>query len=299
MVIAEIGDILVVPIDVTLQIDGFDNVVPTAGEEATVVQTLFSSIDTDSGEDLLNYFLRFNTTFDLVNISGTVVATVNELWFSEQDLTQKAVEDPGLPKTTQEINSTISANKKKLSVDLVTANSFLSNIPEDDPIFRGTSESIVNIMSANNSAFSSLKFNPNDSNSVANITRDVEGSSLVATDGNLFLSFLNALAIQSAVVTEKTSNLNREEDQSRSNATRAAESEAAATNRFIESLEGRTGAGTLHLTADTYTPVDWNKIEPDSPGGGDIFSEDLSGTKKAAQLFPLLNPSTVVSSGLV
>jgi len=299
MVIAEIGDVIVVPINVIVQIEGFDNELPTAGKDGTVIETLFDSVDTETGEDLLNYFLRFGETFDLVNVSGTVVSTVNELWFTETDLTQKVTDEPDLPQSTQDINSSISVNKTKLNDDLSSGESILSQIPVNDPIYRGISETIVGVMRDNNTAFAGLRFNPNDPVSVSNITTDVEGSTLVAGDGNVFLSFLDVLKTQQQVVAQKSSTLLKENQQTVSNATKSAESESASTNRFIEALPERTGADTLHLTADTYSPVDWNKIEPTVPTGDSILSEDLSVSQRAAQIFPLLDPSTVVSSGIV
>jgi hypothetical protein len=295
MALAEVGEVIIVPFNLVVQVDGFDNTLETQGKEGTVLQRQVSDI-TEEGEEIFNYFLQFQETFDLLNSSGIVEISTDSFWFTEDSLDPTTDTVPSLPLTTQEINSLIRQNQSSLNRSFSEGQSFLNRIPQNDPIFRAVAEDIFDTLSRNRSVVQGIRYNERDDDSVSNITAELDGSTLLADDGIRFSTFLEVLQTQQQVVAQRTSELTNAEEQSGDNFSRSNESSAAAENRFLETLENQEE---ITFIPQGVTSVDWDTIEPDIPTADDILPATLTPAQEAAQLFPLLDSSEVVSSGLV
>lgn len=298
MALAEIGESLLVPFDLVVEIDGFENEVPTGGKEGLVINRLEAGIDVSTGEQIYNYFLEFDQQFELVNVSGTVIQTVNSFWFSEDSLDGQEAQFEKLPLTTGEINTRLSNNRKTISNSQKSVQSILKSVPQGD-LFRRPISSLNSIITQSKGIADSIKFNPNNAQSINNIMTDVEGSSLLAEDAATFSRYAEIFKTQQETVAGKSQELVKEEQQSFTNSNKAENSESTSVNTFIEKLPNLKGAEALILTAEDFSPLDWDTLESPVPKTAQVLPEELSPTQEAAQLFPLLDPSAVVKSGIL
>lgn len=300
MALAVVGETLDVKFDLVFLVDGVENTIPTAGKTATVRNRLDSGIDPVTGEQVYQYFLEFSENFDIVDSNDEVIQTLNTFWFSEKFLQQGNEDSTFAPlsRTTSEINSALSSNKRTISINQKTARGILNSIPAGD-LFRDPVADITSIIERNKAAVDSVKFKPNDPTSINNITTDLEGSNLLAEDTTTLVEFTKILKTQQEVVAGKTEELGREETQSFTNSNKSEAKTAAAVNTFITKIPNLRGADTLILTSENFTPVDWDTVEPKVPLATSVLPETLTPTQEAGQLFPLLDSGKVVQSGIV
>ena len=301
MVIAEIGDTWTVPIDITVEVDGYENIVPTGGEEATVVQRIIRETinpGESNQENIYDYQVKFAEEFDLVNISGTVIYQTDLFWFTEDDLLGRVSSDPGLPFTKNDINSTIRSNRLSTRDAYKTGSSVLSSIPSTDPLFRDISERLVNLLETNRDTVDSSSYNPNDEESVNAALATITGTALLTDDSNAIAGFLQNIKIQQQVVATQTALLKSQENQSLSNSNKASEQRARAINNLLDRLASKE-VPPYTEAAEGYSATDWEKLNPAVPTAEETFGDSESKTEEAVRLFPLLDTQAIVKSGLV
>ena len=301
MVIAEIGDTWTVPIDITVEVDGYENIVPTGGEEATVVQRIIRETinpGESNQENIYDYQVKFAEEFDLVNISGTVIYQTDLFWFTEDDLLGRVSSDPGLPFTKNDINSTIRSNRLSTRDAYKTGSSVLSSIPSTDPLFRDISERLVNLLETNRDTVDSSSYNPNDEESVNAALATITGTALLTDDSNAIAGFLQNIKIQQQVVSTQTALLKSQENQSLSNSNKASEQRARAINNLLDRLASKE-VPPYTEAAEGYSATDWEKLNPAVPTAEETFGDSESKTEEAVRLFPLLDTQAIVKSGLV
>jgi len=301
MVIAEIGDTWTVPIDITVEVDGYENIVPTGGEEATVVQRIIRETinpGESNQENIYDYQVKFAEEFDLVNISGTVIYQTDLFWFTEDDLLGRVSSDPGLPFTKNDINSTIRSNRLSTRDAYKTGSSVLSSIPSTDPLFRDISERLVNLLETNRDTVDSSSYNPNDEESVNAALATITGTALLTDDSNAIAGFLQNIKIQQQVVSTQTALLKSQENQSLYNSNKASEQRARAINNLLDRLASKEVPPYIEA-AEGYSATDWEKLNPALPTAEETFGDSESKTEEAVRLFPLLDTQSIVKSGLV
>ena len=292
----EVGETVTVPIDVVITFDGVQQTIKTKGEDATVTQRLFDNEDPDTQEDIFTYLLLFPLAYDILNADGEVEITTSEFWFSEYELTGKEFDIDQLPISSQEINNQIKINRTTSAVNLAQGKSILNKVPKDDNTFRESMSRLVEILDEGNSLAGTVKYNPNLTSSVEQIISDLTGSTLKSAEGEVILAFLQNLNTQQKLVYANTQSLRKEETSSFSNVNKAYEADAKSTAKFFQQAQTAKGLEQLLVTANTYTPVDWQALDagPVTP-----LPTDFTDAQKAAGLFPLLNTTTVTRSGLV
>lgn len=298
MVIAEVGDLIKVTFDTTFEIEGFENTLPTKNKDGEVISRALA--DEVDGENIYNYLLQFSEVFDLVNVSGVVVSQIDSLWYSEAELTGEVEEEVTLPYTTKELNIAIKFNQRVVNQALSSAQKIVNKIPQGDQVFRGVSEDILSVINNQNSYVQGIKYNPKSTESKQNVIADLEGSELVAQDSQVFISFLEDIDTQQTFVNRRTTELNRQEEQAVTNASKSAESNSTAVNRIIDTRADLEASTDLDNLIQGYTPADWESIgDSNTPDVDSTLPDDQTTSQEAADLFPDLQPGSVVASGLV
>jgi len=296
MVIAEVGEIVRVPLDITLEVDGFENTVPTKGEDGTVIQRVFR--DNDGTQNIYDYQLQFPQKFDLVTESGVVAYQADTFWYTENELTGTAAATIGLPFTTRDINSSLQTSQFTTRIALRTGSAVLNKIPTSDPLFRDVSQNLVNLLEHNDNVVKQASYDPSDEQSSQDAHATASGSRLLAFDSNAIAVFLENIQIQQQTVARQTNTLQSEESQSLSNSNSSNEKNASLVNSLLDRL-AQTPTPKYPNASDGYSATDWEKLNPAVPTAEDLFAPSETSQEQAARLFPLLDTTAVVASGLV
>lgn len=286
MAVAQVGDSIVVPVNLTAVVEGFENIIQTKGKLGKVIQRVLSGSNPVSNEEFFNYQLEFSENFDLINDQNEIVATVNTFYFTEEQLGGDFPEPDPLALSTKEINTAIRNNQVTTKNNLSNATKVLNQIPSNENVFRQTAVRFVQQISAGNDLIKNVRFNPNSQDSLQSITTDLEGSNLISQDSSKLLEFVNIIRAQEKAVTKRTNELNTSEVQSARATTRANEQEAQAFAKFINKVN--TDTENLLVTTGDYTQIDWDAIEDEPPEAADLSTEST-----VQDLFPLLDPRDV------
>lgn len=296
MVVYEVGETVTIPIDIELDYDGVTQTFETEGEDGTIVSRVFTTINPDTQEDVYTYYVSLPETYDILSSSGTVDISTNTFWFSQYELDGTTFEVESLPVTSSEISTGLRENSNISAGNVATGSAIASSIPNNDPLFKETVDNLLGLLVSNDSLINSFKYNPNDPESINNVISQLTGSSLLSGDSNVIVAFMESLQTQQSKTSSVSADLADSEDSSFENVNTSNLNAASQIDAFFASINDAPGLDNLLVSAEGYTPQDWDSIEPDAP---DVSTVQATEDEQAQSLFPSLDPDTVISTGLV
>lgn len=260
----DVGEIVQLPSDITINTFGADNTIPVAGEDGTITERSPVSINSD-GDTVYQYLLQYEEDYELVDASGIVQSTSNSFWVSEAQITGESSSSFVSESST---TASISQGQSKGAAATATSQSVLNQMNTDD-LYYTTAEELDAIISDHTTIMDGLSFDP-DNTSTADQSRI--SSDFLGNDVETLADYMiNSLLVQNQIVTDFQEELQTTNDQNFDTQTQEAEIIDDYTDQFLQEIAGLENVNDLYFDGSPYTDVDWDEMEDEPPTPEDVI----------------------------